>query len=186
MSKFLFLDIPFSSEGHVTSSIEGMETVSSRSVFGNFGLRTYGERFSTIKQAQGDLTDRFVFSIIRDPWQRAYARYKSTENINNQAASPSLLDTIRKEKPLEYYISSRKFLFFPRLSDTNDINYLMRFEQLEDDFARVASVLGVREELKTKPEYPKDESWKQHFCTKAVKAVQRKHHFEIRVGGYVF
>jgi hypothetical protein len=149
-------------------------------------IRTYGSRFYTTKRELGDLTERFVFSIIRNPWERSYARYMSTQNRNKYEANQTLIESIQEEKPLEYYISSKKYPCFPRISDTNGVNYLMRYEHLEDDFSRVARVIAFSGQLKTRPEYSSHESWKAHFDIKAFKAVQKKHQFEIRVGRYVF
>ena len=179
--KFLFVDIPFSSEGHILRSLEEFGRESEEDY-----VVTYGERFYTTKRNLSDLPNRLVFSIVRNPWERSSFRYISTKSGNEYLANQTLIESIHEEKPLEYYISSKKYHYFPRVSDTNDINYLMRYETLAIDFSRVATVLGISGKLKTKPEYPKDESWKQHFCTNAFKAVQKKHHFEITVGGYVF
>ena len=179
--KLLFVDIPFCSEGHILNSLDPFAAECKEHC-----ILTYGERFYTIKHKLSDLTERFVFSIVRNPWERSYVRYRSSLNRNRSAANQTLLESIREEKPLEYYISNKKYPIFPRISDTNDINYLMRYENLEDDFARVARVIAVSGELVSKPKYLLDESWKETFDLKAVRAVQKKHHFEIMIGRYVF
>ena len=100
----------------------------------------------------------FVFSVVRNPWDKVVSLYKYRIKINtsNLTQNPiSFKDWVKqtfgKEKNPIYYNSPR--MFEPQcdwLKDRNGVirvNNILRFESLNEDFSSIAKSLGITAQL---------------------------------------
>ena len=100
----------------------------------------------------------FTFSIIRNPWDKVVSHYKyrAKTNQTQMAERPITFDewvlkTYGPDKDLFYYDQPRMFQDqYAWLEDESGdigVDELIRFEQLEDGFDKVARQLGIKTKL---------------------------------------
>lgn len=97
------------------------------------------------------INSRYKFSTIRNPWDRAVSWYAFFASMNPRYANLTFaqwMEFVIKRSSVRFGANGQKFIFdqFSYLKNSRGIvkvDYLMRFENLEADFAAVASHLGI-------------------------------------------
>ena len=101
------------------------------------------------KYLKGPLYRRlFKFSSIRNPWERLVSLYFTPGAGRNEWSRGEFLKLIERTPPVERYVSlppsfwARTFGGKVKPLD-HDLNYLIRFENLESDFHSVCEQIGL-------------------------------------------
>ena len=156
-----------------------------------FGLRNsiYGTtKHSTLEQyynvIRPDLfNDLFKFSTLRNPWDRMISLYFSPHRATQTWNRRNFLALLNSTPPLNHYICLRDD---NGITGHTDIDFLMRFEYLNEDFKTVCKKIDI-----PAPSLPKrNASTRQHYTAyyddELVKLVSCKFAKEIELGDYAF
>lgn len=102
-------------------------------------------------------SDRFSFTIVRNPWDKVVSHYyyRVTTNQTRLGDEPvgfnEWVQRTYGEKDPRYYDNPKMFL--PQLEWITDeygriiVDYVGRFEHLEDEFRRICQIIGCTAEL---------------------------------------
>jgi len=100
----------------------------------------------------------FKFSFVRNPWAKIVSHYKYRVKTNQTGLGDGHLDfnawvnkTIGPDRDSNYYDNPR--MFQPQCDWLKDedgtiwMNYIGRFENLEEDFSEIAGFIGISKKL---------------------------------------
>jgi hypothetical protein len=139
----------------------------------------------------------FKFAVMRNPWERMISSYFSPHRGKVEWRREDFIRLTQKVEPLRYYITLEPFmarlarkLRLPAKAESKrldrDIDFLMRFENLGEDFQKVCKRIGIpytplpRRNRSERSHYSHyyDEELKELVCSKFIE--------EIEFGGYEF
>lgn len=138
----------------------------------------------------------YIFSTIRNPWDMMISYYFSPNMGVTEWDRNDFIKLLKKTPTLDYYIQEfsllRRFMYKLGLDIDKsgkldkDIDFLMRVENLNEDFKHVCNEIGV-----TYKELPvRNKSSRKHYSTyydeELVEKVAKKFHKEITFGRYVY
>ena len=158
------------------------------------------KKHSPLRQYQRELAPAlfkslFKFSIIRNPWDRMVSWYFSPGSGRTEWDRDAFIQLAREKPPLEKYITIASFgeqlaskLGIRRaiVPLDRDLNFLIRFEQLNDDFQRLCRLIDIpltslRQRNKS------DRRHYSHYYDEDTRAlVADRFRSEITHGGYEF
>ncbi|SHK25561.1 Sulfotransferase family protein [Rubritalea squalenifaciens DSM 18772] len=91
--------------------------------------------------------DYFKFTVVRDPWDRAYSWYKNATRDELHRKHLGISEDIEFEEFLKRFIGSGflrpQLYWLKNFKGQIDMNYIARFENLEEDYNRIIDQLGV-------------------------------------------
>jgi len=169
-----------------------------------FGLRSTAaktlKKHSTLRQYRQELNPAlykslFKFSIIRNPWDRMVSWYFSPGSGRRDWDRNVFICLVRSKPGLEKFITVPSFgerlvgkvgLDFGSGRLDRDVDFLLRFERLDDDFARLCQRIDVP----LAPLKQRNRSERRHYShyydeeTRAL--VAERFRGEIAYGGYEF
>jgi len=136
----------------------------------------------------------FKIATLRNPWEMVVSYYFSPHRGSINWDRTSFINLLKNIKPLRYYITTNQkgsFLgdyfknsFLKKID--NEIDFLLRFERLNDDFKRLCKFIGI-------PEYNlpvRNKSDRKHYSkyydSELIKLVSNKFREEIKLGNYIF
>ena len=145
----------------------------------------------------------YKFSFVRNPWDRAYSAYEYLLNGGNQHEDIKVSEMIRKFDDFNDFVVNglgqgmlRNHLMFAPQSDfiigpTGEIvvDFVGRFENLNEDFSILADKLGVNPVLKKQNvnSKKKKNNYIQAYCTnESINIVANIYKQDITVFGYQF
>jgi len=80
----------------------------------------------------------YKFAVVRNPWERVISFFFSPHLGTKAWDRTQFLSLVNRMRPLEHYISLE-----PGRPLGADLDYLLRFERLEEDFTQLCAVLGI-------------------------------------------
>lgn len=139
----------------------------------------------------------FKFATVRNPWEMLISFYFSPNRGVCEWNRGAFKKLIKKTKVLRDYISvsrvassGRSFFFGPKKTAagglTDDIDFLIRFERLNADFAEVCKKLGLPMRPLPKRNQSVHLHYSRYYDEELISLVARKFHEEIAWGGYRF
>ena len=172
--------------------------VSISHILKNYGIDNIGTQHSPLREYR-ELIDKkdydslYKFCVVRNPWDLLISYYFSPhwaeskdpyfkEHPHDKLNSPDELIYYLKTdlQPLRYYISTdnKKGLI-------EEINYVIRFDNLEEDFKNVERTLGINENLpvKNKSEHV---HYREYYDEKLKNMVYEKFKEEIKFFNFEF
>jgi hypothetical protein len=127
----------------------------------------------------------FRFAVIRNPWERMISHYFSPHRDVPAWDRDAFIALVESMPPIRYYICDCTQPGGPRHL-TADIHYLMRFEDLENEFRRVCGLIGI-------PGYPlpirnrsNHEHYAKYYDETLIQLVRERFQEEILLMGYHF
>ena len=147
------------------------------------------QKHSTLSDYQRELGDAtlgslFKFSCVRNPWERAISYYFSPHRSVSHWDRTAFLKLLEEMLPVAAYL---KMEGPPaRLCPFDNMDHIMRFERLEEDFGATCQRLG----LPIQNLAVRNKSARQHFSTyydpELVEIVRQRFADEIEHFGYEF
>jgi len=115
-----------------------------------FGLRNdrYNiEKHSTLTHYKNVLSAEvydslFKLAVIRNPWERIISHYFSPHRSVNVWDRAAFIALVESTPPMRHYICDNSQLVAPRQLAA-DIQYLIKFEDFENEFHHVCEMIGV-------------------------------------------
>jgi Sulfotransferase family len=194
--RFLFVHIPKTAGNSIQSVLRDYsedELVALRSEqdgIERFGLRNPKYRIkkhSTLAEyraalGEARLAELYRFACVRNPWDRMVSYYFTPTQSAVAWDQKKFRNVIVKALPVEDYL---------RLNEGDDdpfenVNYIMRFENLVDDFRTVCQVLGISPT--TLPQYNRSnrEHYSRYYDDELRELVRARFAAEIERFGYTF
>ncbi|MDG6099377.1 sulfotransferase family protein [Alteromonas sp. ZYF713] len=146
----------------------------------NHALRT--RKHSKLKDYENALgTDKlneyFVFSTIRNPWDRLISRFFSPHQKSRFWDRNEFIKLVENEDTFED--------FYVTLSNKK-LDYIIRFESLDSDYSTVCELLSISKARLIKRNASIHEAYKYYYDDELIEMVARKFHKEIELGNYSF
>ena len=130
----------------------------------------------------------YKFGFVRNPWDREVSNY---EFIIQNSENP-MHETVRSmrgfDQYVEEYVTSRfylqKWFFFDR-DGNNLVDYIGRFENLEEDFEKVCSYLNIKSKLPHKNITVRP-SYKRYYSDLSAQIIYDIYKEDVEAFGYEF
>ena len=126
----------------------------------------------------------FKFSTIRNPWDRMISFYFSPNRKVSEWNRDDFIKLVNRVKPVRDYISVN--IHSEKRPLANDIDFILRFERLNEDFSKVSEVIG----LPCIKLPHKNKSTRRHYSNyydeALIELVKNKFWDEIEFGNYLF
>lgn len=208
--KFLFMHLPKTAGNSIQNILrqysedeifvgkakqDGVERFGVRS---KFGTKKHSRLFEYKKLLDhGTYNDLFKFTIVRNPWDRIVSRY-SFKNMEKEVHSKADFETI-EEAPFDRDEFIKTILTTPTLESfllenppggkldflcDTDLDYVIRFENLQNDFDVVCSRIGMPKALLPVRNQSKHRDYRTYYDAETRDLVYRQHKNEIDYFGY--
>ena len=196
--RFLFVHIPKTAGNSIQSVLRDYsedEVVALREEqdgVERFGLRNPKyklKKHSTLAEyraalGEAEFASLYKFTCVRNPWDRMISLYFTPTQ------SPAAWDRKKFQKVIEKALPVSDYLALNERERSNDsfqnVNYVMRFENLAEDFNTVCAALNISPG--TLPQYNRSsrEHYSKYYDNKLRELVQRRFATEIEHCGYTF
>lgn len=129
----------------------------------------------------------FRFSCIRNPWDRLISVYFFWKAIGYiKSEKPNEFDPGEFEEMLKSPYARTPYMRFLSVENKLFVDFLMRFESLDDDFARVCEVLGLSGVVLPHKNKSHHAHYKSYYDTRLKDIVAELHAEDISVFKYSF
>ena len=141
-------------------------------------LRDYKKVFG------GSILKYFIFSTIRNPWDRIVSFYFSPHRGVTEFNFSDFEKFAEQIPPIETYLAKSRtnFYFFNR----KHISHLMKFEEIDNDFDRVCKELGIGSAPLPVRNKSNRIAYRDCYSTALAEHIRQKHRAEIEIGKYEF
>ena len=149
-------------------------------------IKLYSKRHLTVKEVQEqiglDWFRAFTFTIVRNPYDKVVSQYEyrfrfNHDNIRTQNISFDewIKFTYKEKRPLfrkagqKFFSTQKEWLL--NKNGKIDIDYIVRFENLIEDYKMVQDIIGVKEKL---PHLNKTERkpYKKYYSEESKKIIE--------------
>lgn len=175
----------------------------------NEDFRTYNSNYkthkhSTLNNYRQELEPElfkslFKFTTVRNPWDRMISYYFSPHRQNSEWNREDFVEFVKKIPVLRLFTVSksnfrtiRKFNNFryryriPGMPLDAEMDFIMKFENLENDFLTVCKRLGIPEVSLPKLNKSKRKHYSNYYDDELVKLVGNRFWEEVKFGNYKF
>jgi hypothetical protein len=137
----------------------------------------------------------FKFATIRNPWDRMISFYFSPHRRKTEWDRDAFMKLISATPPLRHYIScpslKKRILLMMQIpctveALTRDIDFLIRFEELESDFSEVCKKLDIPAKKLPHRNASKRAHYSEYYDNELIDAVSERFSEEIEFGQYRF
>ncbi|GAB3015030.1 sulfotransferase family 2 domain-containing protein [Bowmanella dokdonensis] len=132
----------------------------------------------------------FKFTLVRNPWARAYSWYKNAmrDPIHQRSYG---IDPDLAFSAFLHRFAGRGFLrpqtyWLKDFSGNIPMDYVGRFETLQDDFMVIAGKLGLPPSILPHRIRGENSDYRQAYCDRTIELVARHYQEEIQLFGYQF
>ena len=140
-----------------------------------------------------DIHSFFVFSFVRNPWQRFVSTYANTdphlcrqaEKQGIQLTGISFKEFVYRCKEIEHVHLLEQYKFIMDSQEKVQVDFIGHFESLEEDFQRVCQRLGV---VKTLPHLNQSahRSYRRYYDEETRAIIAERYRADIELFGYTF
>ncbi len=140
----------------------------------------------------------YKFSIIRNPWERMVSFYYSPNRKVSEWNRNDFIKLLNRAKPIGEYITTtpphqypsrhffRKLLPKKNKSTLSEIDFLIRFEHLHEDFKSVCQIIDIPFEPLPHRNKSNRKHYTYYYDEELKKMIELKFKDEIEFGNYQF
>jgi len=152
----------------------------------NFSIHKH----STLQDYRNELGNEtfqrlFKFTSVRNPWDRVVSRYFSPSRGNVSWNREQFAEYIEQIPPLAAHISLEGDSN-PKPNCYNNLDFIIKYESLNDDFKRVCGLIGIPWVPLPIRNKSKREPYAVYFDDELVELVRKRFSDEINHFGYEF
>ena len=125
----------------------------------------------------------FKFSCIRNPWERAISYYFSPHRGEVSWDKGRFLEVVNEMQPVSHFV---KTAGSDETTLDSDIDYLIRFAQLEQDFVAVCRLMNIDAPALPSLNISSRNHYTNYYDTELREFIAKKFHDEIVFGDYSF
>ena len=156
-----------------------------------FGISKHSPLFKYKKRIpKAQFKEMKIIAVMRNPWDRLVSMYFSAHKDPKDWEAGAVKKTLKRVYPLTYYLSRISVGKYP---DPNpefykNVHFLLKFENLEEDFKRLCQKLSIPYEPLPKLNVSKNRQieYRKYYMPDLREEVQIKYADEIKRGKYVF
>jgi len=133
-------------------------------------------------------TQYFKFGFVRSPWEREVSNYEFIRQRRIQPTFGAIEHLSSFDEYVDKYVRLNSYpqrLFFTDELGELIVDYVGRFENLADDFARVSSTIGITATL-PHLNYTKHRSYRDYYTETSRQIVGEIYAEDIGLFGYTF
>lgn len=136
------------------------------------GHTSLGEMKKMISSAGEDASTYFVFTSVRNPWDRAVSLYYHKKTIQRRLNDRGLIDPKKASRSLDSKISFKEYIFkykhnYSISKDYEKSNFIIRFENLQWDFDELCEIIKIPKTKLPKIDYstgrPADLKYREYY-----------------------
>jgi hypothetical protein len=124
----------------------------------------------------------FKFATLRNPWDMMISFYFSPHRGFTAWDRNRFLTLLHRVKNIRHYICNG----MQSLNIDAELDYLMKFEQLSEDFGMVCKHLGIANTPLPKKNQSTRKHYSKYYDSELIKMVENKFNEEIEFGDYRF
>ncbi len=131
--------------------------------------------------------DLYKFSVIRNPFDRLISFYFSPHRQVNNWDKKEFIKLVESINPIKSYITLKRnlnILSFNKNKLDKDLDFLIRFENLEKDFEKVCKKLDIPFNGLPHRNKSNKENYKKYYDSELERLVLKKYKDEIEYGAY--
>ncbi len=125
----------------------------------------------------------FIFSCIRNPWERAISYYFSPHRGNVSWDRCQFVECLKEMRPVSDYLGGVTASNIQRL---DGIDFVIRFENLDPDFERLCEILNIKRKMLPRINASNRAPYEAYYDAELIKKVESLFSEEILLGGYTF
>jgi hypothetical protein len=136
-----------------------------------------------------DLFDSyFSFAVVRNPWDWNVSLYKylladKNHVLHERTKSFKNFDEYIRNRYQKSYASQKKFIYSK--NGEKLVDYVARFENLEQDFNEICSIIGIQAEL-PHINISNNKDYREYYTDETREMVQHSHKTDIDLFEYEF
>ncbi|NBC02769.1 MAG: sulfotransferase family 2 domain-containing protein [Bacteroidetes bacterium] len=142
-----------------------------------------------VEEMGRDLFDSyFSFAVVRNPWDWNVSLYKylladKNHFLHERTKSFKDFDEYIKDRCQKSYATQKKFIYSK--NGEKLVDYIARFENLEQDFLKICSIIGIQAEL---PHINKlnNTHYREYYTDETRELVRHSHKTDIDLFEYEF
>jgi hypothetical protein len=132
----------------------------------------------------------FKFATVRNPWDRLISLYFSPHRGKVEWNRNDFIKLLKRTPTLRSYVTLPR-RFFSRMimggqCITRDRDYLMKFEDMDNDFKKVCAKIGIPFVALPRRNVSKHEHYSRYYDKELIAMVREKYAEEIQWGEYEF
>lgn len=134
----------------------------------------------------------YKFSVIRNPFERLISFYFSPHRGEQQWDKQNFIKFMQTVEPLSYYINTEKQIRIANIfrkskrkeNIDNELDFLISFENLENDFETVCETLDIPIKILPHRNKSNRENFHKYYDSELEALVMKKYGDEIKYGNY--
>lgn len=147
--------------------------------YGTSKHSTINKYYSKVGAAH--MESMFVFSTIRNPWDRMISFYFSPHRRCNEWNRKEFVSLVKREPSFDDFVCLKD-----GGKEINRLNYLIKYESLEEDYKEVTKLLNIEYSPLTVRNASKRDNYRSYYDDELVDLVACKFKFDIELGNYEF
>jgi len=133
----------------------------------------------------------FKFATVRNPWERLVSMYFWRNSGRNEWNRGGFIKLLNDTPPLRQYITLPRHFLLRKIMRggqclTRDLDYLMKFEDLDNDFKNVCAKIGIPFAALPRRNVAQHEHYSRYYDKELIAMVRKKFAEEIQWGEYEF
>jgi hypothetical protein len=156
-----------------------------------FKSRTFRNPNNKLTVTKSQYEKYFKFTIIRNPWERAFSWYKNVTRDEIHKKHYGIIKDISLTDFLQQYANHEIMLrtqtyWLKNYKGEIDLDFIIRFENLHEEFNEVMRLMGVPQISLPYKNKDTTQNYREHYTDESIKLVETIYREEIKMFDYSF